>query len=191
MTFEEVLETRRSVRRFKPDPVPAEKLEHILDLAAWAPSAMNSQNWKFIVIKGEKVEQIRGISSRAFKEHVKKELEKVFEKYPQVIEATGKYFKTLGNAPVVICVYRGETVEGLIPDVESVAAATQNLVLAAHSTGLAACWMTGILPLADEINKVTGETGMALQAIVTIGYSAMEAQPPKRKKGRIEWIGWD
>ncbi len=191
MDLKEAIKTRRSVRRFKPDPVPKEKLEQILGLAIWAPSAMNMQNWEFIVLKGKKVDQLREIAPKAFENHVKKDLEKVYSKYPQVIKATGKYFSNLGNAPVAICVYRGDTVEGLIPDIESVAAATQNLILAAHYYGLGACWMTGILPLADDIDKVTGETEKELQAIVTLGYPDMEPQAPPRKQGRIKWIGWD
>jgi len=191
MNFEEVIKTRRSIRKFKPDIVIMETVEKVLEIASWAPSAMNTQNWKFIVITGEKVGKLREIASQAFKEHVKFDLEKIFSKYPKIIESTGKYFDTLGGAPVVVCVYRKETVEGLIPDIESVAAATQNLVLAAHYHGLGACWMTGILPLADKINEITGETEFALQAIVTIGYPDMEPKAPPRKPGRIEWLGWD
>jgi len=191
MNFEELAKSRRSIRKFKPDAVPREIIEKILELATWAPSAMNQQNWKFIVITGDKVDALRKIASRAFTEHVRHDLEKVFGKYPQIIAATGKYFDTLGGSPVVICIYRKETVEGLIPDIQSVAAATQNLVLAAHYHGLGACWMTGILPLANEIDKVTGENELALQAIVTIGYPDMQSNAPPRKPGKIEWMGWE
>lgn len=191
MDFEEVIKARRSIRKFKSDKVSRDIIERILELAVWAPSAMNTQNWKFIVIAGKKVDKIRKISSKAFAKHVRSDLEKLFSKYPQIIEATGKYFDTLGGAPVVICVYRKETVEGLIPDIESVAAATQNLLLAAHYYGLGACWMTGILPLADEINNVIGETDLELQAIVTLGYPDTNPKAPPRKPGRIEWIGCD
>ncbi|MBN1755644.1 nitroreductase family protein [bacterium] len=191
MNFINVVLGRRSIRKFKPDKVPRELIEKVLNLALWAPSAMNSQNWKFIILKGHKVEELRAISGVAFKEHVEPALNKVFAKYPDVIGATGKYFETLGGSPVAIAVYRGSTVEGLIPDVESVAAATQNLVLAAHFYGLGSCWMTGILPLADKINKITGENELELQAIVTLGYPDIEARAPRRKEGRVKWIGWD
>jgi len=188
MDFEEVVRTRRSIRKFKSEAPPRELIEKVLDLAIWAPSAMNQQNWKFIVVTGDKVDRIREISSRAFKEYVKHDLEKVFSKYPLVIKATGRYFDDLGGAPVVVCVYRKDTVEGEIPDVQSVAAATQNLVLAAHYYGLGSCWMTGILPLADEINDVTGEKDYHLQAIVALGYPDANPKPPPRKPGRIEWL---
>ncbi|RKZ28241.1 hypothetical protein DRQ36_10740 [bacterium] len=188
MDFEDVVRSRRSIRKFKPDAVPREVIEEILELATWAPSAMNTQNWKFIVVTGERIEKLKTIAGEAFDKHVEADLEKLFAKYPMVIKATGKYFHSLGGAPVVICVYRKETVEGLIPDVESVAAAIQNLVLAAHNRGLGACWMTGVLPLADKINEITGEKKLELQAIVTIGYPDTEPKPPPRKPGRIEWI---
>ncbi len=191
MDFEEVVRTRRSIRKFKPDPVPRELLEKVLELAVWAPSAMNQQNWRFVVVRGEKVDKIREISSRAFREYVKHDLEKVFAKYPCVIKATGRFFDDLGGAPVVVCVYRKSTIEGEVSDIQSVAAATQNLVLAAHYYGLGACWMTGILPLAREINEVVGDVEGELQAIVPIGFPDQTPKPPPRKPNRVFWVGWD
>ncbi len=63
MNFEEIIKTRRSIRKFKPDAVSRETIEEILELAICAPSAMNTQNWKFIVITGEKVDKLREIAS--------------------------------------------------------------------------------------------------------------------------------
>ena len=48
MEISEAIKGRRSVRRFKPEPVPREVIENILELAQWAPSAMNQQDWRFI-----------------------------------------------------------------------------------------------------------------------------------------------
>jgi nitroreductase len=52
MTLDELIRTRRSVRRYKPDPVPPELLSEVLELAQWAPSAMNRQPWHFVVLEG-------------------------------------------------------------------------------------------------------------------------------------------
>ena len=50
MDIIDVIKERRSIRRFKPDPVPREKIEEILTLATRAPSAINLQPWEFTVV---------------------------------------------------------------------------------------------------------------------------------------------
>lgn len=50
-SFLELLKSRRSIRRFKPNPVPDEYVEKILEAARWAPSGANSQPWEFLVVK--------------------------------------------------------------------------------------------------------------------------------------------
>jgi nitroreductase len=55
----EVVKKRKSIRGYKPDPVPKEVLEQILELASHAPSAMNTQPWEFIVLTGDALENVR------------------------------------------------------------------------------------------------------------------------------------
>src|SRR3990170_2356692 len=50
-TLNEFLRSRRSVRRFLPEPVPQKILEEIIESANWAPSAHNRQPWRFVVLK--------------------------------------------------------------------------------------------------------------------------------------------
>jgi nitroreductase len=59
MDVVEAIRTRKSVRGFRPDPVPKEVLRDILDIATRAPSAMNTQPWEIIVIAGEVLENIK------------------------------------------------------------------------------------------------------------------------------------
>ena len=59
MEFDEVIVGRRSIRGYKPDPVPIELIEEILALAMRAPSSMNTQPWNFYVITGEPLDRIR------------------------------------------------------------------------------------------------------------------------------------
>ncbi|MDP2744637.1 MAG: nitroreductase family protein, partial [Dehalococcoidia bacterium] len=55
--FYELAKTRRSVHRFKPDPVPDEYVEKILEVARWAPSGANSQPWEYLVIRDKGLQQ--------------------------------------------------------------------------------------------------------------------------------------
>lgn len=51
--FLQLVKQRRSIRRFKPDPVPDEYVEKIIEAARWAPSGANSQPWEFLVVKDQ------------------------------------------------------------------------------------------------------------------------------------------
>ncbi|MBK8630013.1 MAG: nitroreductase [Sphingomonadales bacterium] len=59
MEFDDVIMGRRSIRGYKPDPVPRELIEEILTLAMRAPSSMNTQPWNFTVLTGEPLDRIR------------------------------------------------------------------------------------------------------------------------------------
>jgi nitroreductase len=59
MDYEQIVNERRSIRGYKPDPVPRELLEEIIAIAKRAPSSMNTQPWHFHVITGEPLERIR------------------------------------------------------------------------------------------------------------------------------------
>ncbi len=171
--------------------IPREKIEELLDLAVWAPSGMNQQNWHFMVVTGALRDGLLEISKRAFTLHIEKSLQKVFKGKDAIIGASKHFFNTFGNAPVVICVYRTETVEGELTDIQSVAATIENLLLLLHEEGLGGCWMTGPVHLEDEINDLLGVEGMELQALIPVGIPETTPTTPKRKEGRIEWIGWD
>jgi nitroreductase len=59
MQFDDVIMGRRSIRGYKPDPVPRELIEELITLAMRAPSSMNTQPWNFYVIAGEPLDRIR------------------------------------------------------------------------------------------------------------------------------------
>ena len=59
MDIIEAIKQRKSIRGYKPDPVPKEVLQQILELASRAPSAMNTQPWEFTVLTGEVLENVR------------------------------------------------------------------------------------------------------------------------------------
>ena len=59
MRFDDVILGRRSIRGYKPDPVPQELIREILALAMRAPSSMNTQPWNFYVITGAPLDRVR------------------------------------------------------------------------------------------------------------------------------------
>ena len=143
------------MRKFKPDPPPKKTIEKILEMATWAPSGMNLQNWYFVVIAGDRIDALVEITSKGY-DHIEPVLKDVFADNPMVVEFTRKFFKRLGGAPLLVFAYYEPTKERPETSIQTVAAAIENLLLAAHAEGLGACWMTGPVHVAREINEALG-----------------------------------
>ena len=131
---------RRSIRKFKKSPVAKDLLEKIFDIALWAPSGMNRQNWKFFVLAGERKEELVSIAAVSF-EYLEPQLQERFADKPKIVEATRRFFKRLGGAPVVVCAYFEPANIEDVTSFQNVAAAIQNLLLVANAEGLGSCWM--------------------------------------------------
>lgn len=121
-----VIRNRRTIRKFKSDPIDEEKLQKVLEAGRWAPSFSNLQPYRFIVTKDQNVKN--GLD-KAARESV----------LPMGIS----------EAPVVILVCVDRRIEPLHA-IEAGAAATQNIALAAHSLGLGTGWI-GIWDTEAEI----------------------------------------
>jgi nitroreductase len=111
------IKNRRTIRKFKPDPIDEEKLQMILEAGRWAPSFSNLQPWRFIVIKDQ---DLKNALDKAAKESV--------------------LHLGIREAPVVILVCVDRRIDPLHA-IEAGTAATQNMALAAHSLGLGAGWI--------------------------------------------------
>jgi nitroreductase len=111
------IRNRRTIRKFKSDPIDEEKIKMILEAGRWAPSFSNLQPWKFIVIRDQKM---------------KKEVDRVAK---ETVLHLG-----INEAPVVICVCVERRIDPLHA-IETGAAATQNMALAGHSLGLGVGWI--------------------------------------------------
>jgi nitroreductase len=188
MKLEEAIKGRRSVRKFKLQPVGKETLAKLLELAMWAPSGMNRQEWFFVVVQGQKKDELLRIFTVAF-ENIRPNLEKVFAGKPKIVEGMKQFFQTYGGAPVFILAYAGKGPSGQW-DTNSTAVALQNLLLAAHAEGLGAVWTDGILVKEAEINTLMGIEGKKLVAVVPVGYPDEIPRVPPRREGRVQWIGF-
>jgi len=188
MELTEAIKGRRSVRKFKPDPVPKAVLDHIMEMAIWAPSGMNRQEWYFIVVQGAKKDELLKICAGAF-EDVRPHLEQVFAGKPKIVESTRVFFETFGGAPVLILAYAGKGGMGSW-DTNSTAVAAENLMLAAYEAGLGATWTDGVLRREKEINELFGITDKMLCCVLPLGYPDEASRVPQRREGRVEWIGF-
>ena len=175
---------RRSVRDFKDKQVKKEDLDTILECASYAPSAMNTQNWHFTALRDPAIiEKVNGWIVTEIKESGNRNLEGILER------ADGKVFR---NAPCVIVV---STEKQDRFSVINASAATQNMLLAAHSLGIGSCWIgtVAILGTSKRADEYASELKIPKGYVpffgVTLGYNASGSlEAPPREKGVVTII---
>lgn len=164
--FIQILKGRRSVRYFSSQPVERETIERMVELATWAPSASNRQEWRFIVIKDQAIKE-------------------------QIVDLGGSV--TIKSAPVVIlALYSNQTTNLEYQDhIQSAAAAIQNLLLAAWYLGLGTCWICH-LPRKSLLRRLLSvPRSFDPVAAVLLGYPLKPCKKVSRKYNAREIIGFD
>jgi len=186
----DAIKDRRSVKEYSSKEVSKEVLFRILEAGRWAPSAHNAQPWHFIVIRDSALKQkLAEDMARRWDEDLSKNgIPK--ENRESLVKASVERF---GSAQVVIVACL--TMEGMdeYPDdrrkkieylmaVQSVAAAIENMLLAAHDEGLGSCWFCAPLFCPDVVRKTLKiPRHVDPQALITLGYPANKPNPPPRK----------
>lgn len=188
-----IIQTRRSIRKYEPTEISNETIREIIESAAYAPSACNSQCWKFIAVKDK--DMIAKLSS-AVTDGIKKFYSEQSEDFisNRINQAT--FFR---NAPLVISVIMTEmkyhdqrvtdvyTEKGFSgremsvalgePDVLSIGAAVQNMLLTINEKGLGACWMNDPIVSSSEISELFNiPNNERLMSIIPVGVPAYKAR---------------
>ncbi len=188
MELIQAVKTRRSIRRFKPDPVPRELLAGILGEALWAPSAMNTQPWRLFVLTGAKKDELVAIAAKSIAQ-LDARLKLLFKENMRTL--VHGYFKDFGGAPaVVVALAKVPELEGYMDgSYQSAAAAFYNFLLLAHEKGLGTCWMTGPLWVEAELLAFLGhKEGWRLLALTPVGWPDQVPPVPPRKHADIFWL---
>lgn len=182
-----VILERRSIRRYRPVPVPDDLLEEIVQAGLYAPSGVNLQPWYFVVVRSpEKMKLVRALMS-VVALRFNPILQKRFRDHPEVIAETNNFLVTLGNAPSCVLVFANKREDGPRDNViESVSAAIQNMQLAAWNRGVGSCWIGA--PNHVDCGALFeaafgGEHGEFIAALA-LGYPDEDPAPHKRKSGR-------
>jgi nitroreductase len=197
MELMQAIKERRSIRRFTEETVDESDLLEILDAARWAPNAGHQQLWQLVVIKNKEIIQkmVRAVTAQ---------YDFLSEKLGLTNELTGNKSNAVlfGGAPVTIAVfmkpYESKTNEVLKQlgcteleiqrlrgqsDLQSVAAAIQNLLLAAHAKGYGTCWMCAPLLASREIEKILAiKEPWQLKALIPIGKPLIKPHSSTRKE---------
>ena len=155
MDILEVIKTRRSIRKYTPDPISEEEINKILEAGRWAPSASNRQPWRFIVLRSSET---------------KRKLAETFA-----------WGGCLSQAPSGIAVTVNPRASN--HPVEDGAAATQNMLLEAHSLGLGACWIGayGSVNEGSAMDILDIPDDERLLSIIAIGHPAESPQSTRKE----------
>ena len=193
MEFAALVEERVSVRQFLPDPVAPGHIREMVRLAGLAPSPNNQQPWRFIAVTRKPLLQEMADAVRArLRALLPVTLSEDARRAAQRVEWFSTFF---ADAPLVIAVVRrpyssviARAVEGAslsasdinamrgYPDVQSIGAAIEHLLLAATELGYGSCWLSGPLIAREALEGLLGvEAPEQLAALVTIG---VPAAPP-------------
>lgn len=165
----QAIATRRSIRRFTERPVPPELIDKVLRAAMAAPSAGNQRPWHFVVL-----------DNRALLDAIPR-----FHPYAAMLQQA--------SAAIVVCGDgRLEQYQGYW--VQDCAAATENLLLAAHALDLGAVWV-GVYPREERVARLQALLAIPAEviplALVALGYPAERPAPADRfDRARIHRNGW-
>jgi nitroreductase len=181
MDLGQAILTRRSVRDFRPEPVPREAVERLIRAASAAPSSMNEQPWTFYCCEGEMRARL-GMLVAQTTIHLSEYMEVLGPKrYEEAVE----WFSALGNAPLLIAVGCPNPDSDLtaINRYVSIGAALENLLLTVTAEGLAACSFTLSYWVREEIAELLGlPPEQSIVTIVAVGYpgDTPSVSPPRR-----------
>ncbi len=175
----EAISKRRSIRSFRPAPVAREVVEKLLSAAILAPSAKNLQPWRFVVLQGP----------------ARTRLARLMEEGAEIEEARGlssgscrASARAVAQAPVTILVFNplhrhaGSIRENALynaPDILSIGAMVQTMLLAAQELGLGTLWICDILHAYSLIRDWLGRDEELVTA-VSIGFA--DIAPPARPR---------
>ena len=186
----EAIEKRRSIRKYRDEPVPEELIDRLLEAARLAPSSSNTQSWKFKVItnpetrrklkdlaSGQKfVEEAPAVIAccvdlNAFGERAKEALKLV---------TSGAVRPSLGMILRSVRSSKDKDPERVVVNgVINVSIATEHIALAATELGLGTCWIRAFDPRGTE--ELLGlPEGVSVLCLLTVGYPAQDPPPRPR-----------
>ena len=154
---QDAIKNRRSIREFSERPVEHELLLSIINAGIWAPSGLNNQPWRFVIIRDHE------INSK--------------------LSAQTSYGHIISGAPVPIAVYLDrEIMYDSVKDHQAAGACIQNMLLATHELGLGAVWLGQILKNKDQVNAILQLSDQYdLMALLAFGYPQHRNQQSRRQ----------
>ena len=169
----EAMNTQRAIRHLKPDPVPDELIDRLIEAAIKAPSGTNQQGWSFIVVRDADLRSKLGdIYQKAGREAIPR-IQYVEAENPRLFNSAVYLVDHLGEAPVLIlaCIKHSRST-GLTTGA-SIYPAVQNILLAARALGLGSVLTTFHKAYEDEVKELLGiPDDVETAALLPVGFLA-------------------
>lgn len=175
------LKQRRTVRQFKPDPIPRTTLDAMFEAAMWAPSHGNAQPWEFVVVGPEaRARLLAMFRAKADELLADPELPEPKRRGITILK------EDFGGAPLMVAVVSRPPADDLekVENPLSAAVAVQNLCLTAWDEGVGAVWLS--FGMAPPVRGVLGiGEGETVVALLALGYPAEVPPPPPRDPAAV------
>jgi nitroreductase len=146
----EQIKNRRSIRKFTPSGVDEKLIDLIIEMGTWAPSGLNNQPWKFVVLRDPSVKN--------------------------EISTMTRYSHIIQGAPVCLAVFLDNSESyDRVKDIQAIGACIQNMLLTIHDLGLGGVWLGEILKNRESLEnilKVPAEC--ELMAVIALGHPSEE-----------------
>ncbi|MDA8204502.1 MAG: nitroreductase [Thermaerobacter sp.] len=190
MLVEEAIRSRASIKVFSEKPLVPEMIESFLDAAVWAPNHHLTEPWHFAVISSA----MREALARVVRADM---LEQAAELDLTLVEAKAlKERKKLLSAPTIVAVYSdaGPDARTTRENFAASAAAAQNVLLMAHSSGVSGIWRTSVVyDLPGVRAALHVHEGAVFVGALFLGYSLQRAVKRRRTPARDKtyWLGLD
>lgn len=186
MTVLDLIKSRRSVPKMRPDPVPRDVLEQMLEAAVWAPNHRMTEPWRFYVLTGE--------GKRRFAEIRRRFRAATFPspEAPEAVKALDRLYQDTLATPALIAatVHQAADEEVREEDVAATFIAIQNMMLVAAELGAGTYMRTGALLRDSDLRTLLGvEDDRRVLAVLYIGYPA-DGLPQKRRTPAAEKTVW-
>ena len=191
MDLFDVIDQRRSVRTYKPTPIPEQDLLRILDAARKAPSSGNQQPWTFLVLRDRTViDRLRDQALEETMNLVREKLQPTPEEAEARRTAIGEYLAGFLSAPAAVIVLADR--EAKYPDylVHDGPLAAANLMLAARALGYGTVYGTDAVPEAAMRKVLEIPARFAVTCIIPLGIPETWSEGPA-KRDLEEMIVWD
>jgi nitroreductase len=158
------IQMRRTIRKFKAEPVPSEKLEAVLEAGRWAQSFNNSQPWRFVIVREEKTKK-------------------------RLSEEAGKsvYYRGIVEAPVTVVICADTRVD---PNhwIQAGCIAHQNMALAAHSLDLGTSWIAVLNTESEKPIKRTLGIPKPVRVISLMPLGSPNEEPQRRRNPLTDMV---
>lgn len=153
----EEIKTRRSIRKFTRDEIDGQTIRQIIEMGTWAPSGLNNQPWKFVIIRDQDIKH-------------------------RISQQT-KYSRIIQSASICIAVFLDNALSyDRVKDIQAIGACIQNMLLTIHHLGLGGVWLGEILKNRVSVEKILDvPENCELMAVIALGHPAEDKGLGKRK----------